>query len=171
MTEADQLLEAFTRLFVPDDLDLELADIASESSLLVTSFSTPKDALVPIYQQLPAHFPPLYERLVLNYRWRKSELATFRILANPPGDGLDGLLDEIRQDEFLSSFCLSKGFIQFGQAPDVCYDPICFDTNNTSSSEKFRIVRLDHEAILCKERLRIESILSDNFEALVRSLL
>jgi hypothetical protein len=33
-----------------------------------------------LYAKLPARFPPLYERLVLSYRWAEVDLGTFRLL-------------------------------------------------------------------------------------------
>jgi len=45
-------------------------------------------ALDPVYAKLPSRFPPLYEQLVLSYRWADVDLQRFTLLANPTGDEL-----------------------------------------------------------------------------------
>lgn len=45
-------------------------------------------ALEPLYAKLPARFPPLYEQLLLSYRWAEVDLQSFTLLANSPGEGL-----------------------------------------------------------------------------------
>src|SRR5215469_2156711 len=52
---------------------------------------TSSEYLEPIYAKLPARFPPLYERLVLSYRWAEIDLELFTLLANPPGFDLSRL--------------------------------------------------------------------------------
>src|SRR5262245_8732333 len=55
-------------------------------------FKTEASALEPLYAELPAHFPPLYEKLVLSYRWAEVDLGSYALVANPPGSSLSALL-------------------------------------------------------------------------------
>lgn len=79
---------------------------------LVRRQSTPELALDRLYSELhlPSKFPLLYERLVLTFRWYRSEvnvldlikdrsgLNAFDLFGNPAGEGLDGLRLEIFRD-------------------------------------------------------------------------
>jgi hypothetical protein len=129
--------------------------------------ATDKSMLDAVYAKLPARFPPLYEQLVLSYRWLEVDLQWYRLHANPPGPDLSGVLGRILKDEFLSGFLLKNGYIPFGKGGDMDYDPICFDLKARKKNREFEIVKLDHEEILCNEHLRVVAKLAPSFEQLV----
>lgn len=62
---------------------------------------TDSRSLDALYAKLPAKFPPLYERMVLTYRWAEVDLGSFTLFANPPGPDLSRLLKEISKDPAL----------------------------------------------------------------------
>ena len=128
--------------------------------------ATERPALEAVYARLPARFPPLCEQLLLSYRWLEVDLQLYRLHGNPPGPGLSGLLGRILKDEFLSGFLLKNGYIPFGKGGDMDYDPVCFDMNGRKKNREFEIVKLDHEEILCNERLRVVAKLAPSFEDL-----
>jgi hypothetical protein len=130
---------------------------------------TDPSTLDPLYAQLPARFPPLYEQLVLTYRWADVDLGSYRLLGNPIGPSLSGLLDLMLKDKFLSTFLLKSGYIPFGKGPDIDYDPVCFDLKSRKKNREFSIVKLDHEEILCNERIRVVAELAPTFEQLVKT--
>jgi hypothetical protein len=130
---------------------------------------TGQSDLAQLYQLLPAPFPPLYELLVLSYRWAEVNLQSYRLIANPPGEDLTGLLHNIMRDESLWIALIPSGFIQFGKGPDVDYDPVCFDIRSRNKAGDYRIVKIDHEEILCNNRIRIINELAPSFEQLVLS--
>jgi hypothetical protein len=121
--------------------------------------------LEPIYAQLPARFPPLFERLVLSYRWAEVELGSYTLLANPPGDTLDGLL---ARDINLTESLIPAGFMQFAKGPGGDYDPVCFNLRARKKNREFSIVKIDHEEILCNYRVKVVAELAPSFEQLVR---
>jgi hypothetical protein len=129
---------------------------------------TPPAALEEIYAKIPRRFPRLYERLVLSYRWAEVDLATHALLPNPPGPGLIGLFLGISGDRGLWESLRSAGFVQFGRAAGGNYDPVCFDMNSKRRSGDFRIVRIDHEEILCNYRVKVVCELAASFYELVR---
>jgi hypothetical protein len=132
--------------------------------------ATEEDDLDSIYSQLPARFPQLYEQLVLSYRWAEVDLKSFTLLANPPGPGLGRPLYEISKDPTLWIHLRKAGFIQFGKGPDLDYDPVCFDISSRKTKAKdYRIVKIDHEQMLCYERVKIVEELAPSFEALIRA--
>jgi hypothetical protein len=132
-----------------------------------TEISTPDSCLQKLYAKLPGPFPPLFERLVLSYRWAEVDLHSYRLLANPPGQGLDGLLDQMSRDSGLWDALLPAGYLQFGRGPDIDYDPVCFDLGSKNKVGDCRIVKIDHEEILCNYRVKVISELAPSFEDLV----
>jgi hypothetical protein len=130
--------------------------------------STHPKLLDPLYARLPARFPPLYEQLVLSYRWAEVDLQSFRLLANPLGVDLSGLLGEIEKDAGLTESLIPAGYIKFGKGPDMDYDPVCFDIKSRTKREDYRIVKIDHEEILCNYRVKVVAELAPSFEQLIR---
>lgn len=129
--------------------------------------STDPRLLDPLYAKLPAPFPPLYEQLVLSYRWAEVDLQSFRLLANPPGVDLGGLLAKIEQDKGLTESLIPAGYIKFGKGPDIDYDPVCFDIKSRTKRKDYRIVKIDHEEILCNHRVKVVTELAPSFEQLM----
>jgi len=122
--------------------------------------------LGPLYGKLPARFPPLYEDLVLSYRWADVDLGNLTLLANPPGSGLGGLLRRISGDTGLWETLIPNGYIPFGKGADYDYDPVCFDIK-TRTNRDYRVVKIDHEEILCNYRIEVVAELAPSFRALV----
>jgi len=126
------------------------------------------ELLAPVYAKLQARFPPFYERLVLSYKWAEVDLSSFRLLANPPGKDLYRLLAEIERDKGLWESLIPAGYIQFGKGPDIDYDPVCFDIKSPTKLRDYRIVKIDHEEILCNNRIKVVAEVAPSFEQLVR---
>jgi hypothetical protein len=117
--------------------------------------------------KLPARFPPLFEELVLSYRWAEVDLQSFTLLANPPGPDLSGLLKEMSKAPALWGRLLPAGYIQFGRGPNIEYDPVCFDIRSRTKRKDYRIVIVDHEEILCNNRIKVVAELAPSFERLL----
>ncbi len=47
------------------------------------------------------------------------------------------------------------------------YDPVCFDMNSRKKNREMRVVKIDHEEILCNYRVKVVAELAPSFEALV----
>lgn len=127
---------------------------------------TPAECLEAVYSKLPARFPPLFERLVLSYRWAEVDLQLFTLLANPLGPDLSRFLVEMSKDNFLWTYLLRSGYVQFGKGSDMDYDPVCFDISSRKRNRDYRIVKIDHEEILCNNRLKVVAELVPSFEQL-----
>jgi hypothetical protein len=126
---------------------------------------TEPELLERVYAKLPARFPPLYERLLLTYRWDMVDLEFLRLLPNPPGEDFSELLP--KEKDFLANFLIKAGYIRFGLGPDIDFDPICFELRSRKKSREFRVVKIDHEDILCREKLTIVSEVAPTFRDLV----
>src|SRR5437763_144343 len=63
------------------------------------AIKTDVSALKDLYARIPGPLPALYEQLVLNYRWLEVYLDDhLRLLGNPPGPDLVGLMKNIAAD-------------------------------------------------------------------------
>jgi hypothetical protein len=117
--------------------------------------------------KLPARLPPLFEQLILSYRWAEVDLRGFRLLPNPPGPGLNGLLAEMSRDPAFWKSLPEAGYIQFGRGPDMDYDPVCFDIRSRTKGKDYKIVKIDHEEVLCKNRVKVVAERAPTFERLM----
>jgi hypothetical protein len=123
-------------------------------------FSTDHASIEQLYAKLPARFPPLFELLLLSYRWAELNSRLYRLLANPPGPGLGGFLQQMSNDPALWKCLIPVGYVQFGKGPDNDYDPVCFDIRSRKKNGDCRIVKIDHEEVLCNDRVKIRSELA-----------
>ena len=122
-----------------------------------------------LYSTLPARFPPLFERLILTYRWAEIDLQTYCLVANPPGPDLSGLFKAMSADVILWECLVRSGFIRFGVGPGGDYDPVCFDLSARKKNRDCRIVKIDHEEILCNNRIKVVAELAKSFQQLVEN--
>lgn len=74
----------------------------------------------------------------------------------------DNLLLSIFADAHLSQVLLTNGYIQIGRPDTGNYDAICFDTN------KYSIVRIEHENVLIHDRIVITDSIAPSFYAFTR---
>jgi hypothetical protein len=133
--------------------------------------STPRSALSQLYQRLPATFPPLYEELILSYRWAEVDLVLVTLLPNPLGPDLSGLSEAIFRDPELVEILLPNGLLQFGKPGGGDYDPICFDTRARGKNGEAPVVRVDHEEILCNHRLKVTDRIAPTFRAFAEAII
>jgi hypothetical protein len=185
MEHDDELLSRFVEAFPAFDgmrvgRDLELEGDISE--IVAAPFDAhgwtdwrparvdvPADALQELYRSVPGPMPPLYERLILSYRWTEVDVGRVRLLGSLP-PGLQGLQGAILRDSGLFEQLSPAGYVQFGRGPDMDYDPVCFDLRHRDSDGDCRIVKFDHEEILCNRRLSDVAEIAPSFRALVEAI-
>ena len=150
------LLQSFTSQFSYFDEDLKKLGA-------LELFKTNVSLLDQLEARIGFAFPDLYRELVLNYQFDAVDLNGYSLLANRNDEKVIGIENEIYKDMSLWPTLLDKGFIQFGKGEKFSdYDPVCFDTNNQSS-----VVKIDHEAILIYEKIRVVQKLANSFSELV----
>jgi hypothetical protein len=125
-----------------------------------------RESLKTFYAHVTGPLPPLYELLILSYQWGEVDLETFRLLPSFP-PSLQSLVSAMTADTVMFRMLSSNRFAQFGRGPDVDYDPVCFDLNARGSDGDCAIVKLDHEDILIRERIRVVAEVADSFRQLV----
>ena len=182
MGDEERLVERFVAAFEKLDIDMsaykDLDPIAWQLAVggydelgrkpwRPLKVGTAPSLLEELNARLPARFPPLFERLVLSYRWAEVDLQSYRLLANPPGPDLSDLLHEISKDSGLWDGLVPAGYLQFGKGPDVDYDPVCFDMKSRGKDGDCRIVKIDHEEVLCNDRVKVVAELAPSFERLM----
>lgn len=129
--------------------------------------ATPPAALDALYAVLPFRLPELYEHLILSYRGATVDLGQYDLLANPPGADLIRLYGAVSFDPALWGALLPAGYISFGRGPGGNYDPVCFDLRKGLTNGDCRVVRIDHEWILCDDRVVVVEALAPTFRELV----
>jgi hypothetical protein len=130
-------------------------------------FSTDGTDLDQLYEALPARLPPLYERLILSYRWAEVDLEDYTLLANPFEPGLRALLQQMQKDKALWESLVPNGYLQFGKGSGGDYDPVCFDFRHRQSDGDCRVVKIDHEGLLCYQSVREVAELARSFRELL----
>ncbi len=120
-----------------------------------------------VYSILPARFPPLYEELVLSYRWPDVDLRLFTLFANPLGADLRQFQKRMSADKYMYDFLIRSGYIPFGRGTDIDHDHVCFELKSRRQNAEFRVVKIDHEEILCFDRLKVVGELAPTFRQLM----
>ena len=113
--------------------------------------------------KLPKRLPVSFQSLVTRYSFSAFDAGALSFFANLGDDSDEELSVTIFKDRAMADATLEAGYIQFARPVDGSYDPICFDTNLSSKNREFPIVRLDHEGILCRNRISISEKLADSF--------
>jgi hypothetical protein len=127
------------------------------------------DWIEPVEEKLGLALPPTYRSLVARYVFPAFEAGRLLVSANTP-EGVPW--HEFRNGAFLDpefdEAVLSKGYIQFANPWTWSHDPICFDMHRHSGSgHECPIVWIDHEEILCNNRIRIVEQVSPSFASFV----
>lgn len=134
--------------------------------------TTPAGALKSLYMNLnltgehAARLPPLFENLLLTYRWDTVELGDYCLLPNLPGPGLAFFLETLRSDKYLFCTLFANGYLRFGKGADTNYDPVCFDFRKRQKNGDCEIVQLDYEAAL-RGRICVKNILAPSLRVLM----
>jgi hypothetical protein len=136
----------------PPPLELASPDSDGWDRWHPAAIATGRKDLEDLYEKVPGPFPALYERLVLTHRWLEVHLGTVMLLANPPGPMLDGLAGAILRDPVLIATLLPAGLVPFGRVSGGGYDPMCFDLNSQKRGD-CPIIQVEHEAVLCHDRI------------------
>jgi hypothetical protein len=109
--------------------------------------ATPKAELSTLYERLHTTFPPLYERLILTWRWLDVWNDQVRFFANPPEASLNAFAKQVLNDPVFNQHLVGGGYIPFGLDIES-YDPVCFDTNRRLADGDCMVIRFEHEAML-----------------------
>lgn len=128
------------------------------------------DWVEPLEKRLGCSLPAAYKSLVSRYIFPGFEAGGILFFGNTPeGTEYYELRERIFKDRLLFDALSSNGFIQFGTADWVNYDPVCFDYNRRSVSD-CPVVRIDHEGVLCSDVVRVVEQIASSFRDFLESV-
>ncbi|MBP7863453.1 hypothetical protein KA183_17335 [bacterium] len=134
---------------------------------LVEEIKTDSSHLNSLYQFLPARYPKLFEKLLLNFRWEHfSDTEICEFLPNPNEQDFSTFKRLLFRDEYLTDFCIEHGYLPFAEGPDVSYDRFCFDLNGAKTND-YPVVQIDHEEVLSCTRIGKPVKWADSFREFV----
>ena len=113
--------------------------------------------------KLPQRFPISFRSLITRYAFPSFDAGGLSFFANTGGDSLEELSVAMFNDRIITDATLKAGYIQFARPESGSYDPICFDARYAVSNREFPIVQLDHEEILCRNRIYVSQRVADSF--------
>jgi hypothetical protein len=122
---------------------------------------------------LPFRLPRSFRSLIARYLFPAFEAAPlylYSVGVSVPESTGEELRLAIFADKFMSHFLLARGLLPFAKPEDWSYDPVCFDFRNSNRKSEPAVVRVDHEEILCNERLRIIETISPAFHELMEDM-
>jgi hypothetical protein len=120
---------------------------------------------------LPFRLPSTLRSLVERYLFPSFEAGplTFFSVGNET-DRLHEFRWAILGDRYMSPFLLKNGFVQFARPSGGHYDPVCFDFRASHRRREPSVVRIDHEEILCNERLHIVETVAPGLDVLLEEV-
>jgi hypothetical protein len=113
--------------------------------------------------KLPSRLPTSFRSLVTRYAFASFGIGPLTLFGNTGLDEEDDLNVAIFRDPTMAPALLKNGYIQFARPDTGSYDPICFDARKSAANREFAIVRLDHEQILCNDRIKVVEKVADSF--------
>lgn len=113
--------------------------------------------------KLPRRFPASFRSLTTRYAFPPFDAGGISFFANTGDDSPEELSAAMFNDRGIAEATLKAGYIQFARPESGSYDPICFDARRAASNREFPIVRLDHEEILCRDRIHVVERVADSF--------
>lgn len=114
-------------------------------------------------QRLPKRLPASFRSLVTRYAFPPLRVGELSLYGNQGTAGVEEMSIAIFQDPIIAEGTLRAGYIQFARPASGNYDPICFDARHAVSNREFPIVRLDHEELLCRDRIYVSEKVAESF--------
>jgi hypothetical protein len=142
-------------------IDLFVASVARSGGIFHPINEAPWVA--DLERMLTKRLPASFSSLIKRYSFTPFESGGLYFYANMGTDDADEMSVAIFRDRLIAEATLKAGYIQFARPDTGSYDPICFDTRSAVSNREFPIVRLDHEQILCYDRIYVSERVADSF--------
>ncbi len=117
--------------------------------------STQIDWIDRIVAALPSKYPPSFMSFISRYVFDEFAAGKIQFFSNHGSRESDDLCNAIFEDPIIFKTTRANGFLHFARPEDDSYDPVCFDIRLRNRGKEYVVVRLDHEAILQFERIKI----------------
>jgi hypothetical protein len=113
-------------------------------------------------KKLPKRLPQSFEYFLSRYSFPSFDAGGISLFAWE--SDLNGYTEEATAVKgSLSELLLPAGYVQIGRPDTGNFDAVCFDLNEGRQNQEYRIVRIDHEQILCNWRVRVSGELWPSF--------
>ena len=123
--------------------------------------------LAGVESRLPFRLPPTFRSLISRYSFPPFEIGPIKFLSVGAEETHTEFRFAVFADRFMSPFLFKSGFLQFARPAGGSYDPVCFDFRASARKSEPAVVCIDHEEILCNERIRVTESLSPSFYLLI----
>ena len=155
-----------------EQLIVSFADWLSSSKTVTIDSSAGSQWVEEFEAKLPFKLPRSFYLLISRYDFPLIELERLAIFGTRPNEDGVGRIDvESLKDKVLAPFLHANKLIQFGRPNELDYDPICFDFRGSKSRSECPVVRVDHEQILCNNRLKIKGPVASSFADLIQEIM
>jgi hypothetical protein len=116
--------------------------------------------------QLPKRLPQSLDRFLSGYSFPSFDVGGISLFGWGPEPN-EFFAAASAAKGSLSELLLPAGYIQIGRPDTGDFDAVCIDVNSKAQNREHRIVRADHEEILCNWRVKISGELWPSFRSLV----
>jgi hypothetical protein len=152
----DRLIEAFAARLIAEGVPIVEADN--------------KARLDALEEKLPKRLPQSFASFLSRYSYPAFDVSGISIFGWESGS-IAYIERASAAKDSMSELLIPAGYLQIGQPDTGSFDAVCFDLNGKSQNREYRIVRVDHEEILCNWRVRVSEELWPSFVKLVEAVL
>jgi hypothetical protein len=117
-------------------------------------------------QRVPRRIPQTFESLLLRYSFPTFDVFGVSLLGWD-SDSTAYLGEASARKNSLFELLIPAGYVQIGHPANGDFDAVCFDLNRRAQNREYRVVQVDHEEILCNQRVRVKGELWPSFAKLV----
>jgi hypothetical protein len=117
--------------------------------------------------RLPFRLPRTFRSLISRYLFPSFEIDPIKFFSVGAPEESTEFQFAVFGDRYMSPFLFKNGFLQFARPAGGSYDPVCFDFRASARKSEPAVVCIDHEEILCNERIRVTESLSPSFHLLI----
>ena len=105
-------------------------------------------------EQLPKRLPPSFTSFLSRYSFPPFDVGGISLFGWE-SDSNAFAEEACAAKGSLSELLLPEGYVQIGRPDTGDFDAVCFDLNSHKQNREYRIVRVDHEDVLCNFRVRV----------------
>jgi hypothetical protein len=121
-------------------------------------------------EKLPKRLPQSFESLLSRYSFPAFDVLGITLFGWE-SDANKYLVEASAPKNSLSELLIPAGYVQIGRPDTGDFDAICFDLRDQAQNRECRIVRVDHEDILCNWKVRVSGQLWPSFIKFVEAAL
>lgn len=126
-----------------------------------------------LVSRMPHRWPLSFQALISRYQFPSfccGPLEFYSVGLDNSPDDYDELRTAVLRDPAMLSVLWEHGYLPFARPEDSSYDPVCFHCVDVTGTSEPAVVRIDHEEVLCRNRIRVQQVLSSGFHLLLEEM-